>query len=377
MGLSLLRAEGLRRGYGGRLIVDLDELTIEPGEVVAVLGPNGAGKTTLFRLLLLLEWADSGRILLGGREVGPGDLAARRRLAGVFQRPHLFTGTVAQNIAYGLRVRGWRRRERGRRVAEALDAVGLSRLADAPAHTLSGGEAQRVALARALAIRPELLLLDEPTSNLDVTVRRRFREDLQQLARTHAGGALLITHDPVEAFTVADRIAVMQGGRVVQVGTPDELVLEPGTPFVAAFTGAELLLDGVVQEREDRLLRVRVRSVERLITAVLSPDGPPVEAGEPVNLAYRPEDVALSSPDAAGAVSARNRFLLRVTHLAPAGGLVRIRLEGEVNLISLVTRSAAESLGLVAGCHVVAQLKATALRAFRATASGRAPAIDA
>jgi molybdopterin-binding protein len=352
------------------MVVAVDELTIEPGEVVAVLGPNGAGKTTLFRLLLLLERPDSGRILLSGREIGPGDVSARRRLAGVFQRPHLFSGTVAQNVAYGLRVRGWRRRERDARVAEVLEAVGLARLAGAPAHTLSGGEAQRVALARALAVRPELLLLDEPTANLDITLRRRFREELLHLARAHARGALVITHDPAEAFTVADRIAVMQEGQIVQVGAPERLVLEPETPFVAAFTGAELLLNGVVEHRDERLLGVRVRGAAGLVTGVLTADGPPVEAGEPVHLAYRPEDVTLVSPGAVGESSARNQFLLRVAHLAPAGGLVRIRLEGELTLISLVTRPAAESLGLTAGCQVVAQLKATALRAYRASDDG-------
>lgn len=371
MGVSLLRVEGLRRHYGQRMVVSVDELSVEPGEVVAVLGPNGAGKTTLFRLLLLLERADSGRILLSGREVGPRDVVARRQLAGVFQRPHLFSGTVAANVAYGLRVRGWRRREREERVEEVLAEVGLSRLAAAPAHTLSGGEAQRVALARALATRPELLLLDEPTSNLDISVRRRFREDLLHLVRTHARGALLITHDPAEAFTVANRIAVMQGGKIVQVGAPDQLALEPGTPFVAAFTGAELLLDGVVRCQEERLLTVQLRGTAQIVTAVIPVDSPPVAIGEPVHLAYRPEDLTLSSPTSTGEVSARNRFLLRVAHLAPAGGLVRIRLEGEVTLISLVTRQAAETLGLVVGSAVVAQLKATALRAFRAAGDPR------
>jgi molybdopterin-binding protein len=366
MGVSLLRAEGLVRRFGERTVVAVAELTIEPGEVVAILGPNGAGKSTLFRLLLLLERANAGRILLDGREMRPGDLAARHRLAGVFQRPYLFAGTVAENAAYGLRVRGWRRREREARVAEVLELVGLSRLSSAPVQTLSGGEAQRVALARALAPRPDLLLLDEPTSSLDVTVRRRFREELQQLARTQVRGALLITHDPAEAFTVADRIAVLQRGRIVQVGAPEQLALEPGTAFVAAFTGAEFLLNGVVERREEQLVTVRLRQAAGLVTAVGAPDGPPVNAGEPVQLAYRPEDVTLSAPTAPGETSARNRFLLRIAHLAPAGGLVRLRLEGEITLISVVTRPAAESLGLAVGGQVVAHLKATALRAFRA-----------
>jgi molybdopterin-binding protein len=371
MGLSLLHAEGLRRHYDGRLVVAVDRLTVEPGEVVAILGPNGAGKSTLFRLLLLLERADSGRILLGGSEVGPGDSAARRRLAGVFQHPYLFAGTVEENVGYGLRIRGAPRRARRARVEEVLDEVGLTRLATAQVHTLSGGEAQRVALARALVLRPELLLLDEPTANLDIRVRRRFREDLQHLTRAHARGALLITHDPAEAFAVADRVAVMEGGRIVQTGAPDELVLEPGTPFVAAFTGAELLLNGIVEERDQQLLRVRIEGAARSVYAVMPPDGSPIEPGESVHLAYRPEDLLVVATDAGGESSARNRFQLRVTHLSPTGGLVRIRLTGEVTLIALLTRPAVESLGLVPGREVAIHLKATALRAFRASDGAR------
>ncbi|MGH7505432.1 MAG: ABC transporter ATP-binding protein, partial [Longimicrobiales bacterium] len=233
----LLRAEGLIRRYGGRTVVDVDALEVRPGEVVAVLGPNGAGKSTLFRLLLLLERPDAGRILLDGRPVAPGDAAAAKRIAGVFQRPYLFEGTVAANIGYGLQARGVPAAERRLRVDEALDWLEIGALRDEPVHTLSGGESQRVALARALVVQPDLLLLDEPTANLDVSVRRRFREDLERLARRRARSALLITHDPGDAFALADTVAVMQAGRIVQSCAPDRLVLEPATPFIAAFTG--------------------------------------------------------------------------------------------------------------------------------------------
>lgn len=370
--MDLLRAEGLRRSYGGRTVVAVDELTIGRGEVLAVLGPNGAGKSTLFRLLLLLEPADAGRILLAGREVGPHDREARRRVTGVFQRPYLFGGTVAENVAYGLRVRGRRRRAREERIAEVLELVGLGSFARSPVAALSGGEAQRVALARALAPLPDLLLLDEPTSSLDVSVRRRFRDDLLRLVRTQAQSVLLITHDPAEALQLADRVAVMQDGRVVQCAAPDELVLEPGTPFVAAFTGSEFLLDGVVVEREERLVGVRVEGVAGPLTAVLASGEAEVEVGAAVRLAYRPEDLTLGVLAAEGEVSARNRFVLRVAHLSPAGGLVRVRLEGALTLYALVTRPAAESLDLVVGHQVVAYLKATALRAFRVADGMRA-----
>ncbi|HEX7118142.1 MAG TPA: ABC transporter ATP-binding protein [Longimicrobiales bacterium] len=363
--MSLLRAERLRRRYGRRLVVDVDALEVGRGGVLAVLGPNGAGKSTLFRLLLLVEAADEGRILLDGRDVRPGDRAAALRLAGVFQRPYLFAGTVAENVAYGLAARGVPRRDRDRRVAEVLELLDLAALARAPVHALSGGEAQRVALGRALAPRPELLLLDEPTANLDVTVRRRFREDLERLIRAQAGAAILITHDPADAFALADRIAVLEKGRIVQCGAPDEIVLHPATPFVAAFTGAELLLDGRVDALEDGVVVVALEGTAlRLMAAVEADGGPP--PGTRVHVAYRPEDVVLARPEASAETSARNRVPARVAALTPAGGLVRVRLEGDVALTALVTRRAVEALDLAPGREVVAQLKAAATRVYPA-----------
>ncbi len=360
----ILSVEGLVRRYGRRTVVDVAALSVSRGEVLAVLGPNGAGKSTLFRLLLLLERPDAGRLRLDGREVRAGDREARRRMAGVFQRPFLFSGSVAANVSYGLRLRRLEKPERERRTAEALEWVGLGALAAAHVRTLSGGEAQRVALARALVLRPELVLLDEPTSSLDVTQRRRFQRDVERLVRERSQAAVLVTHDPAEAFALADRIAVLEAGRVVQIGTPDTLVMEPATPFVAAFTGAELLLDGVVAAREERLVRVELAGTARVWA--LDPGGDAGEAGAPVHVAYRPEDVTLSAPGAAGESSARNRFRLAVASVVPAGALVRVRLSGEPPLTALLTRQSAEALELRPGREVIAQLKATALRVFPA-----------
>jgi molybdopterin-binding protein len=360
----LLQVERLQRRYGSRLVVDIDALDVRHGEVLGVLGPNGAGKSTLFRLLMLLEPASRGRILCEGRPVRAGDLAAMRRMAGIFQRPHLFAGTVEDNVAFGLRARGTSRAARTERVREAMAWLGIEGMAARPVRTLSGGEAQRVALARALVVAPDLLVLDEPTANLDVTVRRRFRADLERLVRTRAQAAVLITHDPTDAFSIADRIAVMQEGRVVQEGTPEQLVLDPATPFVATFTGAELLLDGVVRDVAEGLITVELASGARVVASA-SADGDAPARGGRVHVAYRPEDVVLALPEDAGVTSAINGFAVQVDVLMPAGGLVRVRLDGEVGLTALVTRRSAESLGLAPGRRVIAQVKATALRAYR------------
>lgn len=256
-GGPILRAERLRRSYGGRRVVDIDALDVRRGEVLAVLGPNGAGKSTLFRLLLLLERPDRGRILLDGDPVGTSDGWARRRLAGVFQRPHLFTGKVSDNLRFGLRAAGVPREEWPARVARAAEELDLGELVEGRVTRLSGGEAQRVALARALALEPDVLFLDEPTANLDATIRRRFRDELGAVMRRRAGSVVLITHDAADAFDLADRVAVMEDGRIVQTGTPEDLTTDPATPFVAAFTGAELLLGGVVEGVGEGTVEVR------------------------------------------------------------------------------------------------------------------------
>ncbi len=359
----ILSAHGLVRHYAQRTVVDIAALHVERGEILAILGPNGAGKSTLFRLLLLLERADAGVIRLNGVPVRAGD-PAMNRLAGVFQRPYLFSGTVESNIAYGLRAHGVARNDRSSRVLRSLEQLGLTPLRDADVRRLSGGEAQRVALARALAVEPDVLLLDEPTANLDVTAKRRFREDLERTVRSGAPAAILITHDPGDAFALADRIAVMQDGRIVQEGQPDDLVFEPASPFIAAMTGAELLLDGIVDRIDDGLTLVAMAGGAFLTAVAADPGG--LAPGRPVHVGYRPEDVLLADAGDAGVTSAINRFALRVAALAPAGALVRVRLDGEIRLTAMVTRHSADALALNVGSFIIAQLKATALRAFAA-----------
>ncbi len=357
-----LSARGLRRRLAGRDVVDGVDLDVSVGETVVVLGPNGAGKSTLFRMLLLLERPDSGHVEIDGRPARPGDTAAARSLAAVFQRPILFSGSVRANVEYGLRARGVPADERLRRAHAALEEVGLADRADGDAAALSGGEAQRVALARALVVEPKVLLLDEPTSNLDIAVRRRFRADLERLSRRHAHSVLLITHDPAEAFGLADRVAVMEGGRIVQEGTPDAVVADPATPFVAEMTGAELVLDGrVVSAGDDGLVEVELPAGAR----ILAVPADPLAAGDAAHVAYRPEDVVLATPDA-DSTSARNRLVLTVAATSPAGGLVRVRLTGPAALVALVTRGSAEALGIRPGATVEARTKAAALRAYAA-----------
>ena len=356
----LLSAENLRRRHGAREVLHVDSLELHAGEVLAVVGPNGAGKSTLFRTLLLVERADAGVIRLDGAVVGANDATLRRRVVGVFQRPVLFSGSVRDNVAFALRARGVRGDGAQARVTRALAWLGLEAVAGASVHTLSGGEAQRVALARALVVEPDVLLLDEPTAHLDVLVRRRFRHDLENVARTHARGTILITHDAAEAFGLADRVAVMHDGRIAQLGTPEEILLRPATPFVAELTGAELVLHGTVTALEDGLAAIEAPGA---VVWATSHGG--LRAGDTAVVAYRPEDVVLSVGDVVTS-SAINRLAVTVEAMVPAGGLVRVRLRmgsGAV-LAALITRRSAETLELAAGVAATAHIKATALHAW-------------
>jgi molybdopterin-binding protein len=350
----LLSAQGLQQTYNGKRVVDVDHFSIQQGEVVALLGANGAGKSTLFRLLLGLERPVAGEVRLHGRA------------AGVFQRPYLFDGSVAENLEYGLHGTGLSKPARRERIDALADAFDLRALLAARVHSLSGGELQRVALVRALVMHPDVLLLDEPTANLDAPVKRRFRDDLVRNVRAHARSVLIITHDAGDAFGIADRIAVMENGRIVQQGPPDELLTNPQTSFVASFSGAELLLNGTVKALAEDLVQVALADGAAIWAALPRTRPWNLERGARVHVAYRPEDVVLSSIESSTELSARNQFRLRVESLNGGGGLIRLRLQGQPALSALITRTSCESLGLRPGREVVAHLKAAALRAFPA-----------
>jgi iron(III) transport system ATP-binding protein len=239
----LLRVHGVAKRFGDHQVLDGIELEVSPGSICALLGPSGSGKTTLLRLIAGLDAPDEGTIRLGGDVLsGAGTFVPpeKRRIGMVFQDwalfPHL---TVAQNVAFGLG-----RRPDGSRVAEVLGMVGLTHEADRQPGTLSGGQQQRVALARALAPRPEVLLLDEPFSNLDVTLRARLRREVHALLRAAQVTTVFVTHDQDEAFVLGDQVAVMRDGCIEQAAGPAELYVSPATRWVASFVGDANLLAG-------------------------------------------------------------------------------------------------------------------------------------
>jgi putative spermidine/putrescine transport system ATP-binding protein len=286
-----LDVEDLTVRYGAALAVDGVTLAIEPGEVVALLGPSGCGKTTLLRVVAGFVRQAAGRVRVDGAPID--HLPANRRNVGiVFQNYALFPHmTVAENVAYGLRARGMPGAEIQGRVARFLGIVQLDGFRDRLPRQLSGGQQQRVALARALAVEPSILLLDEPFAALDRNLRLDMQIEVKRLQRVLGLTTILVTHDQDEAMSVADRIAVMNKGRVEQFDTPLAIYDRPNTLFVNGFIGTTNLLGGRIAALADGHATVTLDAGATLQVAV--PAG--LDAGQAVLLSVRPEQLTLSS----------------------------------------------------------------------------------
>jgi iron(III) transport system ATP-binding protein len=292
-----LKVDSLRKVFAiGRPAVDDVSFRVTAGEIVVLLGPSGCGKTTTLRCVAGLEQPTSGEIAIGGDLVSAPARGVQvpprlRNIGMVFQSyavwPHM---TVRQNVAYPLRHRRTPRAEMDRKVNEVLALVGLSEYAARPVVALSGGQMQRVALARSLVYQPQLLLLDEPLSNLDAKLRLRLRDDLRRIIKQTGVTALYVTHDQAEAVVLGDRIGVMRDGKLLQMGSADEIYNRPADLFVANFTGASNLLAGRVLARDGEFGTVEASGHTLMAWLPAS-----VQAGEAVKIAVRPENVRLGT----------------------------------------------------------------------------------
>jgi len=281
--------ENITKHFGAVVAVQDLSLEIADGEFFSLLGPSGCGKTTTLRMLAGFEFPSAGRIRFGEREVT--HLPPNRRDTGmVFQNyalfPHL---NVFENVAFGLKARGANRSDLARRVAEALALVNLSGFERRPVTQLSGGQQQRVALARAIVVEPDLLLLDEPLSNLDAKLRVETRAQIRRVQRELGMTTVYVTHDQEEALTLSDRLAVLKDGVCQQVGTPDEVYHTPANAFVAQFIGRANLLHGTITRLGPN--GARVRTEQGLELTFASPDG--LQEGQAITLTVRPEALRL------------------------------------------------------------------------------------
>ncbi len=344
--------------------IELDGFTLEValaignGETVAVVGPNGAGKSTLLRALAGLRALSSGCIELDGLvlddpAIGLYRPPERRPVGVVFQDHRLFPHLDARdNVAFGLRTRGRQRHDARRSADDWLDRVGLAGREAAMPKELSGGQAQRVALARALAPQPALLLLDEPLAALDATTRNDVRRDLRRHLATFAGVCLLITHDPVDAAVLADRVVVLDNGRVAQTGTPTEVTARPRTPWVAELAGTNLYTgtasaDGIVTLIGGGTLVVADRRQPGQVFAVVPPRAVAMHRRLPEG-------------------SARNTWPGRIIAVEAVGDRLRIRVDAAPPIVAEVTTDAAEDMGLTESTHVWVSVKATEIDVYPA-----------
>ena len=359
MSAPLLEVRELAVHRGRTPVLDIPSLRVGPGEVLALIGPNGAGKSTLLLTLAALLKPAAGTLAFHG-EVLDSEAkrqAYRRRVTMVFQDPLLFDTTVRENIAAGLRLHGVHAKERQHRVEATAAQFGIAGLLDRSARHLSGGEAQRTALARAFALRPELLLLDEPFSALDPPTRGGLLEDLGRILADTGTSALLATHDQAEASRLANRLAVMKGGRILQAGALQQVMNHPDDPFVAAFVGMETLLQCTVTAAVEGVLTLALAGHE--LTAV----GDAV-AGDSILVGIRPEHVTLSLQTDKTS-SARNQLPGTVTKVIPWGPFHRVELDCGFDLSTWVTPQSLTELALAPGRPVVAAFKATAVHVVR------------
>ena len=334
----LIRIEGVAKAFGAAVAVDGVSLEIGRGEFFCLLGPSGCGKSTLLRLLAGFEEPDRGRILLDGRDLA-GVPPHRRPLNMMFQSyalfPHL---TVAGNVAYGLKQERLPRREIALRVEEMLRLVQLDGLGARYPAQISGGQRQRAALARALAKRPRVLLLDEPLGALDRRLREETQGELKALQAELGTTFVMVTHDQAEAMALADRIAVMREGRILQSGPPREIYERPASRFVAAFLGDINLFEGEVVSCEGGLCRVATRSAEEPLAVAVDP-ARALTPGDAVAVAVRPENLLLrDAPDALADGVPANRLSCMLHDATYQGGSTTYRLALPCGTIARLTR---------------------------------------
>ncbi|WP_024588453.1 ABC transporter ATP-binding protein [Aliihoeflea sp. 2WW] len=324
--MSFLEIANLQKDFGGTRVVKDFNLAVEKGEFVSFLGPSGCGKTTTLRMVAGFEQPTSGVIRIDGRDVV--NLKPNQRNIGmVFQAYALFPNmTVAQNVGFGLKVAGRPKAEIDARVAEMLEIIKLPHLAERYPFQLSGGQQQRVALARALAVRPQVLLLDEPLSALDAKIRVSLREEIRAIQKKLGITTIYVTHDQEEALSMSDRIVVMNEGRADQVGTPFEIYNRPTTRFVASFVGTLSTLEGRVVDPAagtvsigDSTVSLGYRLAER-------------QAGDAITLALRPEAVTLGRDEARGA-----HLSGTIRDVSFLGSVIRVRVAVGSGTVSLDT----------------------------------------
>ncbi len=354
----MIRIEEVTKKFGDSEILKKIDLTIKKGEIFTLIGPSGSGKTTLIRLINLLDTPTTGKIVFAGTDTSENEkvrLSIRRRMGMVFQKPAVLNTTVAENVAFGLKFRAVEKSEIEKRVLDALDLVGLADFSQRRAITLSGGEMQRVSIARAMVTEPEVLLLDEPTANLDPVSSEIIENLILRINRELHTTVILATHDMLQGQRLAHRIGVIMDGRIVQVGTTNDIFYHPAGRDIARFVGIETILKGIVMTNDGGHATIDCgNAIFEAITTIPS--------GQRVMLYIRPEEVNIAVRDGdLPKTSVRNQLSGTITKMVPFGPFVRTTVDFGSPLTALVTRRSADELQLAVGMAVIAGVKATAI----------------
>jgi len=357
--MSLLETVNLYQRFNKQDILKNINLKVDKGEVFALIGPTGAGKTTLLRLINLLDLPTSGIIYLDRIDISESArlrTELRRRMAFVFQKPVVFNMSVYDNIACGLKWRKEKQSEIRQKVDSMLEMVSLLDYKDRNARTLSGGETQMVAIARAIVSEPELLLLDEPTANLDPASASRIESLITDISHHHNTTIIIATHDMSQGQRLADRVGVLLNGEILQTGDWHDVFNSPQNRQIADFVGVENIIDGVILSSQDEIVTINVG--ENAIEAIS--DYP---VGEKVCACLRPEDITLAKSKISS--SARNSFTGEITRTVSFGALTRVEIDCGFPMVALITKRSAEELDLNKGKQVYLSFKATAVHIIK------------
>jgi ABC-type sugar transport system ATPase subunit len=353
--MHLLEIQNLTKIYEGEKVIDNINLKLEKGTTLGLIGPTGCGKTTLLRIIDLLEKPSSGQIFLDGVDISNSKIEPkkiRRRIGMVFQKPIVFKGTVYDNIRYGLKVRDEDEESYEKEISKLLDSLGLTGYENREASTLSGGETQRIALARALITDPDLLLLDEPTANLDPLSTEKIENLIVELSRKEQTTTIMATHNLIQGQKLSDQIAILNK-KIFQIGTPEEVFLKPVHKFVAEFVGVKNVKKGMAKIIEPDLTLININDLAIYSTSPLE--------GE-VYVSIRPEDITISNVKVQ--TSALNEFKGIIKEIVDNGGLINLKIDVGEDFIIYMTRKSFLDLELTIGSQAWVQFKASAVNVF-------------
>lgn len=354
--MSQLEIKNLFKEFKGRNILENINLTIDKGTTLGIIGPTGCGKTTFLRILDLLEPPSSGKIYFNGTDISNSkseNLEFRRKVGMVFQKPVVFKGTVLQNIKYGLNIRGNTPESSNEEIIELLITLGLEGYENRDASTLSGGETQRIALARAMIIRPEILILDEPTANLDPISTEKIEMMIQNIRKKNETTIIMATHNLIQGQRLCDAIAIINQ-RIHQLGRPEEIFRKPKNSFVADFVGMKNVMKGHAKKIKDNLTVINMDKIKTYATSSLEGD---------VYMSIRPEDITVSKSKVK--TSALNDLKGNIKSIIDDGTLIKIDVDvGEIFTIYL-TRKSFFDLEISVGSVIWIQFKASAVNIFK------------